>query len=102
MSDVAELRQKFDSVWPLLDERTRRITAGNKAARLGYGGVSLVHRACVLSRKAAKGLKVTCRLACRNYSTGRKVSDQDMKLINVECNKFHGDWNYVIRPQPKP
>jgi len=37
----------------------------------------------------------------RKYPTGRKVSDEEMKRINVERNKFHGDWNYVIRPKAK-
>ena len=47
----------------------------------------------------AKGLKVTCRLDRRKYPTGRKVSDEEMKRVNVERNKFHGDWNYIIRPK---
>lgn len=47
----------------------------------------------------AKGLKVICRLDRRKYPTGRKVSDEEMENINVERNKFHGDWNYVIRPK---
>src|SRR5207245_610682 len=38
--------------WPLLDERTRRLMAASEAVALGYGGVSLVHRACGLSRNA--------------------------------------------------
>jgi len=49
----------------------------------------------------AKGLTVTCRLDRRKYPTGRQVSDEEMKQINLECNRFHGDWNYVIRPHPK-
>lgn len=58
MSALAELTQKFRSVWPLLDERTRRLMAANEAIGLGYGGVSLVRRACGLSRKAiAKGIR---------------------------------------------
>ncbi len=52
MSAIAALTQKFRSIWPLLDERTRRIMAANEAMSLGYGGVSIVHRACGLSRKA--------------------------------------------------
>lgn len=47
----------------------------------------------------AKGLKVTCRLDRRKYPTGRRVSDEEMEKINVERNKFHGDWNYVIKPK---
>ena len=47
----------------------------------------------------AKGLKVTCRLDRRKYRTGRTVTDAEMKRVNLERNKFHGDWNYKIRPQ---
>ena len=57
MGAFAQLKHKFNSVWPLLDERTRRIMAASEAIGLGYGGVSLVRRACGLSRKAiAKGI----------------------------------------------
>src|SRR6202140_5280596 len=58
MSTLAELRQKFLSVWPLLDERPRRIMAANEAVSLGFGGISVVHLACGLSRRAiAKGIR---------------------------------------------
>ena len=58
MGSLAELTGKFHSVWPLLDERTRRLMAASEAKALGYGGVSLVRRACGLSRKAiAKGIR---------------------------------------------
>jgi len=46
----------------------------------------------------AKGLTVTCRLDRRKYPTGRKVSDDEMTRVNLKRNTFHGDWNYVIRP----
>ena len=49
----------------------------------------------------ATGLKVPCRLDRRKYPTGRKVSDEEMEQVNVERNRFHGDWNYVIRPNVK-
>jgi hypothetical protein len=52
MGSLAELTAKFHAVWPLLDERTRRLMAASEALALGYGGVSLVHRACGLSRNA--------------------------------------------------
>src|SRR5487761_980647 len=58
MDRLAELTAKFHSVWPLLDERTRRLMAASEARALGYGGVSRVHRACGLSRKAiSKGIR---------------------------------------------
>jgi hypothetical protein len=47
----------------------------------------------------AKGLKVTCRLDRRKYPKGRKVTNAEMKQVNLECDRFHGDWNYTIRPR---
>lgn len=45
-------------MWPLLDERARRLMAASEAKSLGYGGVSRVRRACGLSRKAiSKGIR---------------------------------------------
>jgi hypothetical protein len=49
----------------------------------------------------AKGLTVKCRLDRRKYPTGRKVTDQEMQRVNQQPNKFHGEWNYVIKPNPK-
>jgi hypothetical protein len=54
----------------------------------------------LISRTAtAKGLKVTCRLDRRKYPTGRKVTTKEMERVNLERHKFHGDWNYTIRPR---
>jgi hypothetical protein len=58
MNTSTELHAKLARVWPLLDERARRIVAAGEARVLGRGGVSHVSRACGLSRKAiAKGLR---------------------------------------------
>lgn len=46
----------------------------------------------------AKGLQVTCRLDRRKYPTGRKVTDEEFKKVNLKRHKFHGDWNYTINP----
>ena len=49
----------------------------------------------------AKGLKVTCRLDRHKYPTGRKVTKNEIKALNLHPNKFHGEWNYVIRPHQR-
>jgi DDE family transposase len=46
----------------------------------------------------AKGLQVTCRLDRRKYPTGRKVTDEEIKRVNLKQNRFHGEWNYTIHP----
>lgn len=91
MGTVAELRRKLQSVWPLLDERTRRIMAANEALALGYGGVSLVNRACGLSRKAiAKGIReIRAGTAppagrIRQPGAGRKpITETDPRLVDA-------------------
>jgi len=91
MSALAELTQKFHSVWPLLDERTRRIMAANEATALGYGGVSLVHRACGLSRKAiTKGIveiqegSAPLEGRIRHPGAGRKpITVSDPRLVKA-------------------
>ena len=52
------LKQKVALLWPHLDERARRLFAASEARQLGHGGVSLVSRACGLSRVTiTKGLQ---------------------------------------------
>ena len=54
----------------------------------------------LISRTAtAQGLRVTCRLDRRKYPTGRKVTDEEMKHVNLERHSFHGEWNYTIQPR---
>lgn len=45
------------------------------------------------------GLKVKARLDKRKYPLKVKVSDEDMRSLNIEPHKFHGEWNYTIKPR---
>ena len=89
MSTLPELAAKFRAIWPLLDERTRRLMAASEAKALGRGGVSLVRRACGLSRKAIrKGMQeletgVTLGGRIRRPGAGRKpITHSDPKLVD--------------------
>jgi hypothetical protein len=53
----------------------------------------------IANTTTAKGLTVTCRLDRRRYATGRRVTNDEMKQINLHRELFHGEWNYVIRPR---
>jgi hypothetical protein len=46
------------------------------------------------------GLKVACALDTRIYQKGRKVSDAEMKTLEIIGDPFHPEWNYSIRPRP--
>jgi hypothetical protein len=86
---VGLLRQKFVSVWPMLDERARRLMAASEALVLAYGGVSIVHRACGLSRKAiARGIREIQRGSplepgrIRGRGAGRKpITARDPRML---------------------
>lgn len=45
------------------------------------------------------GLKVHAELNTESYQASIKVSDEELKRINIHRDKFHGDWNYEIRPR---
>jgi hypothetical protein len=46
------------------------------------------------------GLSVQAELDNNIYPTGIKVSDEEMKELNIRPAKFHGkDWNYSIQPR---
>lgn len=91
MKNLSEVRAKLQSLWALLDERTRRLCAANEAKQLGYGGISIVHRACGLSRKAiALGLRelreaiVLPEGRIRRLGAGRKpITTTDPKLWSL-------------------
>ena len=89
MNTLPELRAKFRALWPHLDERQRRLTAASEAKALGHGGVSLVSRACGLSRKAIhKGIQeietgVTLEGRIRRPGAGRKpITHSDPKIVD--------------------
>ncbi|MGH8220286.1 MAG: ISAzo13 family transposase [Steroidobacteraceae bacterium] len=103
---LAELKRKLRSIWPHLDERTRRLTAANEAMSLGYGGVSVVHRACGLSRKAIlKGIReISTRGAplegrVRRPGAGRKaITVSDPVLLEALDEMIEGH----TRGDPEP
>ncbi len=99
MGTLSDLTRKLRSIWPHLDERTRRITAANEAMSLGFGGVSLVHRASGLSRQAiTRGIReiqsgrVLPQGRVRRSGGGRKsVAVSDPALLETLDAMIEGD-----------
>jgi hypothetical protein len=50
------------------------------------------------STTTESGLKVYAKLDGSKYQKGRQVSDAELALLNLRPGRFHGEWNYVIRP----
>jgi hypothetical protein len=44
------------------------------------------------------GLSVQAAIDPRTYEKGRKITDAQMKALQLTRNPFHGDWNYVLTP----
>ncbi len=57
---------------------------------------TIVH--LIAKTTTATGLKVTCRLDRRRYPLGRRVTDEEFATVRLYPHRFHGDWNYDIRP----
>jgi transposase len=45
------------------------------------------------------GLAIRSALDERSYPTGREVTDQQMESLAMTRDKFHGEWNYTIKPR---
>jgi transposase len=56
----------------------------------------------IASTSTTKGLRVQCEIDRNKYKTGIKISDNEMKNINISRDEFHGEWNYVIKPKSNP
>ncbi len=68
-----------------------------------WKGKPLISHAVIINLIAAttttKGLTVKCRLDKKKYPKGIKISDKQIAEVNIQQDKFHGEWNYTIRPK---
>jgi len=68
-----------------------------------WRGKPLVSHEVIVNLIAAttntKGLKVHCSLDTNTYPPGIKVSDKELRAVNIVRNDFHGEWNYAIHPR---
>ena len=68
-----------------------------------WQGVPLETREIVVesisNTKTTEGLEVHVWLDESTYKKGRKVSNQELDECIIYRNKFHGEWNYEIRPR---
>lgn len=46
------------------------------------------------------GLRIKSALDKNHYDKAIRVSDEELASIHIKPHRFHGDWNYTIRPSP--
>jgi hypothetical protein len=67
-----------------------------------WRGKPLLTRATIVSLIASTttsaGLEVFAYLDERDYPLSIQVSDEEMKSIRIKPHRFHGEWNYTIKP----
>jgi hypothetical protein len=56
----------------------------------------------IASTTTRTGLTVRCELDTRSYPKGIKVSDAEMKTLNIKGDPFHPEWNYTVSPRLPP
>ena len=47
----------------------------------------------------AGGLTIRPELDEGRYATGRKVTDVELESLDIDRDKFHGEWNYTLNPR---
>lgn len=52
----------------------------------------------IASTRTKRGLLVKCGLDKNEYQKGVKITDIEMKEIQLKRHDFHGEWNYTITP----
>jgi hypothetical protein len=45
------------------------------------------------------GLTVACALDERTYEKGIRIKKAEMKLLDIEGDAFHPEWNYSVKPR---
>lgn len=58
--------------------------------------------ACIRGTHTETGLQVKASLNRKKYRTKIKVSDQEMKALNLKRHKLCPNWNYTIKPRKPP
>ena len=68
-----------------------------------WRGRPLVSREVVVnligSTTTKTGLEIRAELDSGSYPVGREVTEQQMEGLSIKREKFHGEWNYTIRPR---
>lgn len=70
---------------------------------LNWKGIPLIDVETVVSLigsvSTKTGLKVKARKDKKEYKKGIKVTDEELEKVNLNKHKFHGEWNYTIKPR---
>jgi len=55
----------------------------------------------IAATRTTEGLIVKAALDDGTYETGISVSNVELAKLNLKPATFHGEWNYIIKPNKK-
>jgi len=84
------------SKWNKIEHRLFSFITGNWRGKPLVSHQVIVQLIAATTTKA--GLTVRCELDPNIYPAGVKVSDEELKAVELRRHEFHGEWNYTIRP----
>ena len=85
------------SKWNKIEHRLFRRITQNWRARPLTGHAAVVEPIAATTTKT--GLKVESAPDTRTYEKGIKVSDAEMKRLDIRGDAFHPEWNYSVMPR---
>jgi transposase len=87
------------SKWNKIEHRMFSFISKNWRGRPLLDRVTVVN--LIGNTTTKTGLTIKARLDDARSAKGRTVSDYDMRLLNINRDPFHGEWNYALAPQAK-
>jgi len=85
------------SKWNKIEHRLFSFISQNWRGKPLLTHATIVH--LIASTTTTAGLTVRCVLDTRKYPNKTQVSDEQMASIDIKPDRFHGEWNYTIRPR---
>lgn len=96
--DIETLRAKYESLLPLLTERTQRAWAAAEAEAIGHGGIAMVYRATGISRaRIARGIQELRSEAPLDPTRTRRPGGGRKRLADTDVT-LEADLNALVEP----
>jgi transposase len=85
------------SKWNKIEHRLFSYISANWRGRPLTSLVTIVN--LIAATTTTTGLRVRAEIDKGKYPKGVKVSDKTLAQVRLRRHRFHGDWNYTIRPR---
>ena len=85
------------SKWNKIEHRMFSFISKNWRGKPLFTHATIVN--LISATRTRQGLTVRCVLDRKKYPKKIKITDEQMQSLRLTPDRFHGDWNYTIRPR---